>query len=147
MFEGMKFAQNVCLVAYVFVYACMHAVLTSTTIHGYAGESEAKRHTELMSVTAAVFQLAIGPYVAAAVAESAFHADTAILKFELVMAVTAVEIAVCAATWAGSKRSSARPARRCDRILKARLHRAIRRSDATNCNPLCIRPSPCNRCL
>jgi hypothetical protein len=127
MFEGMTFAQRVCLFAYVFpgVRVCMYACSAYSKINRYAAESEAKRHTELMSVTAAVFQLAIGPYVAAAVVESAFHADTAILKFELVMAVMAVgvDMAVCAATWAGSTRSSARPARRCDRILKAHLHK------------------------
>ncbi len=121
MLEGIKFAQRVFVC--VCIRVCMHACGAFLKIHRYAAESEATRHTKLMSVTAAVFQLAIGPYVAAAVVESAVHADTAILKFELVMAVMAVEMAVCAATWAGSTRSSARPARWCDRILKAHLHR------------------------
>jgi hypothetical protein len=39
-------------------------------------------------------------------------------------------MAVCAATCAGRKRSSARPARRCDRIARAHLHT----SDTTRCN-------------
>jgi hypothetical protein len=77
----------------------------------------------VMLVTAAVFQSAIGPYVAVAVTGLVTHAAAAAAMFAFVMAV-------CAATCAGSKRSSARPARRCDRIARAHLHT----SDTTRCN-------------
>jgi hypothetical protein len=73
-------------------------------------------HTVTMFDTAAVFQSAIGPYVAAAAVGSVTHAVTAGPKFASVMTV-------CAATCAGRKRSSARPARRCDRNVAAQLHR------------------------
>jgi hypothetical protein len=73
-------------------------------------------HTETMLVTAAVFQPTIGPYVVAAVAGLLTHASAAVLKFALVMAV-------CAATCMGKKRSSASPARRCDRNVTAELYR------------------------
>jgi hypothetical protein len=83
-----------------------------------------------MLVTAAVFQSAIGPYVVVAAVELLTHAITAVFKLASVMAV-------CAATCAGRKRSSARPARRCDRHAAAHLHR--KRHDAlhrfaTRCN-------------
>jgi hypothetical protein len=68
-----------------------------------------------MLVTAAVFQSAIEPYVVVAVTGLVTHAVAAAAMFALVMAV-------CAATYAGRKRSSARPARRCDRIARAHLH-------------------------
>ncbi len=68
-----------------------------------------------MLVTAAVFQSAIEPYVVVAVTGLVTHAVAAAATFALVMAV-------CAATCAGRKRSSARPARRCDRIARAHLH-------------------------
>ena len=69
-----------------------------------------------MLVTAAVSQSAIGPYVAVAVVGLVTHAITAVFKFVSVMAV-------CAATCAGRKRSSARPTRRCDRHATAHLHK------------------------
>jgi hypothetical protein len=77
----------------------------------------------VMLVTAAVFQSAIGPYCDLAVTGSVTHALAAAAMFALVMAV-------CAATCAGRKRSSARPERRCDRIARAHLHT----SDTTCCN-------------
>jgi hypothetical protein len=76
-----------------------------------------------MLVTAAVFQSAIEPYVFVAVTGSVTHAVAAAAMFVLVMDVSA-------ATCAGRKRSSARPARRCDRIARAHLHT----SDTTRCN-------------
>ncbi len=69
-----------------------------------------------MVVTALVSQSAIGPYVAVAVAGSVSHSVAAVPMFASVMAV-------CVAMCAGTKRSSARPARRCDRHAKAELHR------------------------
>jgi hypothetical protein len=77
----------------------------------------------VMLVTAAVFQSAIGPYCDLAVTGLVTHAVAAAAMFAFVMAV-------CAATCAGRKRSSARPARRCDRIARAHLHT----SDTTRCN-------------
>jgi hypothetical protein len=76
-----------------------------------------------MLVTAAVFQSVIEPYVVVAVTGSVTHALAAAAMFEFVMAV-------CAAACAGRKRSSARPARPCDRIARAHLHT----SDTTRCN-------------
>ena len=84
-------------------------------------------NTEAMLVTAAVFQSAIGPYVVVAVVGLVSHAVTAVFKFASVMAV-------CAAMCAGRKRSSARPASRCDRNARAQLHRSVTNSDTTCCD-------------
>ena len=90
-----------------------------------------------MFVTAAVFQSAIGPYVVAAVTGSVSHANAAVPMFAS---------SSCAATCAGSTRSRARPARRCDRRARAHLHR--KRHDvvhrrATHCNEVRV-ASSCN---
>jgi hypothetical protein len=69
-----------------------------------------------MPVTAAVFQSAIGPYVVFEVDGLVNQAIAAVPAFVSVMAV-------CAATCAGSTRSRARPARRCNRHARAELHR------------------------
>jgi hypothetical protein len=78
--------------------------------------------SETMLVTAAVSQSAIGPYVVAAVVGVFTHVFTAVYLFASVMAVSA-------ATCAGRKRSSTKPARRCDPNAMAHLHR----SDRTCC--------------
>jgi hypothetical protein len=98
-------------------------------------------HTDIMSDTDAVFQSAIGPYVVVAVAGLVTHASAAVLKFPLVMASNA-------ATCAGSARSSARPARRCDRHARAQLHRKrheVWQRSSTRCNAGCAAPSVVQR--
>ena len=92
-----------------------------------------------MLVTATVFQSAIGPYVVVEVVGLVNQAIAAVPAFASVMAV-------CAAACAGSTRSRARPARRCDRHARAQLHR--KRHDvlyhrATRCNGVCA-ASSCN---
>jgi hypothetical protein len=93
-----------------------------------------------MLVTATVFQSAIGPYVVVEVVGLVNQAIAAVPAFASVMAV-------CAATCAGSTRSRARPARRCDRHARPELHR--KRHDelqrrATRYNAVCV-ASSCNK--
>jgi hypothetical protein len=91
-------------------------------------------------VTTAVLQSAIGPYVVVAVVGIIVQSLMARSKsYSSVMAV-------CAATCAGRKRSSARPARRCDRNARAQLHRMrhnVLHRHATRCNVVCV-ASSCN---
>jgi hypothetical protein len=82
-----------------------------------------------MVVTAAVFHSAIGPYVVVAVVGLVSHAVAAVPMFALV-------IAVCTATCAGRKSSSATPTRRCDRHARAHLHRKRRGRAAPPCDTL-----------
>ncbi len=82
-----------------------------------------------MVVTVAVFQSAIGPYVVVAVVGSVSHSVAAVPMFALVMAV-------CAATCAGRRSSSATPMTRCDRHARAQLHRKRGRRAAPPCDTL-----------
>ncbi len=77
-----------------------------------------------MLVTAAVFQSAMLPYIAAAAVGLVAHAVAAVPMFPFVMAV-------CAATSAGSTRSSARPTRRCDHRPVPRIGFSRRSTVAT----------------
>jgi hypothetical protein len=89
--------------------ATFHLLMSSLNV-------DAPANRPAMRVTAAVFQSAIGPYVVAAYHGSVSHLFVAEWMLKLVMSVSA-------ATRAGRKRSSARPARRCDRNAPAHLHR------------------------
>ena len=82
-----------------------------------------------MLVTATVFQSAIGPYVVVEVVGSVNQAVAAVPAFASVMAV-------CAAACAGSTRSRARPARRCDRHARVELHRKRHDELQTPCDML-----------
>jgi hypothetical protein len=92
---------------------------------------------DAMLVTAAVFQSAIGPYVVVAVVGLVSHAVAAVSMFALVTAV-------CAATCAGRKSSSATPTRRCDRHARAHLHRKRGRRAAPPCDTVVFVASSCN---
>jgi hypothetical protein len=93
-----------------------------------------------MLVTATVFQSAIGPYVVVEVVGSVNQAIAAVPAFASVMAF-------CAAACAGSTRSRARPARRCDRHARVELHR--KRHDELQCRATCYNAvcvaSSCNK--